>query len=243
MTPAHSQALGIRTAAVTRSPENIIVNAVQEASRRFHVPASWLRAIIRAESGGDASSVSDKGAIGLMQVMPQTYAELRARHDFGPDPFDPRDNILAGAAYLAQMLARYGASGFLAAYNAGPGRYEDYLTKGRPLPAETTDYVARIAPALDEASGTIAEMHVSLSAFRAPIFVAAPALKTTADGAPKESERIAKATLNELFPVSLDDKLFALETHSNGAPKCSSVVVPTQLRGIFVARISPENTR
>ncbi|MDP3552600.1 hypothetical protein [Methylocystis sp.] len=100
-----------------------------------------------------------------------------------------------------------------------------------------------MAPALDAASGTIAEMHVSLSAFCAPIFVAAPALKMTAGDAPKQSERIVKATPNALFPVSLDDKRFALETHSDGALGRSSAVVPTQLRGIIVARATPENAK
>jgi soluble lytic murein transglycosylase-like protein len=97
-------------------------------------------------SGGDAKSVSSKAAIGLMQLMPATYAELRTRYGLGADPFDPHDNILAGAAYLRELLDQYGERGFLAAYNAGPERYEHYL-RGRSLPAETTDYVRRIAPA------------------------------------------------------------------------------------------------
>ena len=59
-----------------------------------------------------------------MQIMPQTWAELRARYGLGTDPYDPHDNILAGAAYIRELHDRYGAPGFLAAYNAGPGRYE-----------------------------------------------------------------------------------------------------------------------
>jgi hypothetical protein len=77
--------------------------------------------------------------------MPATWAELRVRHRLGGNPYDPRDNILAGAAYLREMHDRYGSPGFLAAYNAGPGRYEEYLA-GRPLPAETRAYVAALAP-------------------------------------------------------------------------------------------------
>jgi hypothetical protein len=68
------------------------------------------------------------------------------RYGLGRDPFDPRDNILAGAAYLREMHARYGSPGFLAAYNAGPQRYEEYLAGGRALPAETRAYVATLAP-------------------------------------------------------------------------------------------------
>ncbi|WP_408631413.1 lytic transglycosylase domain-containing protein [Methylocystis silviterrae] len=88
---------------------------------------------MRAESNGDASSVSEKGAIGLMQLMPKTYAELQAKLVLRFDPFDPRDNILAGAAYLSEMFDLYGVTGFLAAYNAGPQRYEDYFFPGPPI--------------------------------------------------------------------------------------------------------------
>ena len=137
---------------------------------------------MRAESHGDAKSVSDKGAIGLMQVMPRTYIELRAKYGFGSDPFDPRDNILAGAAYLAEMFARYGSPGFLAAYNAGPRRYEDHLLGGRPLPAETTDYVARLAPELGFASVPAAGIPAPPDAHRAPLFVTMAALNIAPAG-------------------------------------------------------------
>ena len=86
--------------------------------------------------------------MGLMQLMPGTWARQRARFSLGQDPFDPRDNVLAGTSYLREMYDRYGAQGFLAAYNAGPGRYEDWLAGRRSLPLETRRYVARIAPLL-----------------------------------------------------------------------------------------------
>jgi hypothetical protein len=119
---------------------------VTEASRRFAVPEHWIRAVMRVESAGNSRARSRKGAIGLMQIMPKTWAELRARHRLGADPYDIRDNILAGTAYIRELRDRYGAPGFLAAYNAGPGRYERHLAKGRPLPAETLAYVAMLAP-------------------------------------------------------------------------------------------------
>jgi Transglycosylase SLT domain len=119
---------------------------VTEAAQRFSIPESWIRAVMRVESFGDARAVSQKGAIGLMQVMPNTYAELRVRHRLGADPCDPHNNILAGVAYLREMLDRYGSPGFLAAYNAGPARYDEHLIKGRPLPGETQDYVSKLAP-------------------------------------------------------------------------------------------------
>ncbi len=118
---------------------------IAEASHRFRVPERWIRAIMRLESARDPRAVSRKGALGLMQIMPATFAELRLRHQLGCDPYDPRDNILAGAAYLRELYDRYGSPGFLAAYNAGPGRYEASL-KGRPLPYETRAYVAMLRP-------------------------------------------------------------------------------------------------
>jgi hypothetical protein len=119
---------------------------VTEASRRFAIPEHWIRAVMRVESGEKSRARSRKGAMGLMQIMPRTWNELRARHSLGADPYDPRDNILAGAAYIRELSDRYGAPGFLAAYNAGPGRYERHLATGRPLPDETQAYVATLMP-------------------------------------------------------------------------------------------------
>ncbi|MDP0929709.1 lytic transglycosylase domain-containing protein [Paracoccus onubensis] len=122
---------------------------IAEASQRFGIPAGWIRAVRHVESRGDPLAVSPKGAMGLMQIMPETWTVVRRRHGLGSDPFAPRDNILAGAAYLREMYDRYGTvTGMLAAYNAGPGRYDDYLASGRKLPAETRAYVARLAPLL-----------------------------------------------------------------------------------------------
>lgn len=125
---------------------------VAEASRRFGVPEAWIRAVMRVESAGNPSATSHAGAMGLMQVMPGTYAELRARYGLGPNAYDPRDSILAGTAYLREMHDRYGSAGFLAAYNAGPGRWEDYAYRRRPLPAETVAYMARLAPLADRSA-------------------------------------------------------------------------------------------
>ncbi|WP_246672182.1 MULTISPECIES: lytic transglycosylase domain-containing protein [unclassified Mesorhizobium] len=119
---------------------------VREAAKRYDIPEHLIRAVIHVESGGDVRAVSSKGALGLMQIMPATWQELRFKHRLGSNPFDPRDNILAGAAYLREMRDRFGARGFLAAYNAGPQRYDEHLSKGRPLPRETVDYVAKLAP-------------------------------------------------------------------------------------------------
>ncbi|EHR00976.1 soluble lytic murein transglycosylase-like protein [Bradyrhizobium sp. WSM471] len=119
---------------------------VTEASHRFAIPERWIRAVMQAESGGDAHSISPRGALGLMQIMPATWVELSVRYDLGIDPFDPHDNIMAGTAYLREMLDRFGSAGFLAAYNAGPRRYEEHLATGRALPDETQIYTATLAP-------------------------------------------------------------------------------------------------
>jgi hypothetical protein len=130
---------------------------IREASNRFDIPESWIRALMRQESGGSLYRngrliTSSAGAMGLMQVMPATYSELRARHNLGPDPFDPHDNIMAGVGYMREMYDMYGSPGFLAAYNAGPNRLDDYLANQRGLPDETRHYVASIGPALRYAS-------------------------------------------------------------------------------------------
>ncbi|MEO3431883.1 lytic transglycosylase domain-containing protein [Inquilinus sp. CAU 1745] len=119
---------------------------IAEAAARFGIPERWIRAVMWVESAGNPRAVSRAGAMGLMQIMPATWRELRARHGLGIDPFDMRDNVLAGAAYLRAMFDRFGAPGFLAAYNAGPARYAEHLATGRPLPRETRAYLAKLAP-------------------------------------------------------------------------------------------------
>jgi len=121
---------------------------IAEASTRFAVPASWIRAVMQIESGGDGRATSPRGALGLMQLMPATWIDLSARYGLGLDPFDPRDNILAGAAYLKEMYECFGLAGFLAAYHAGPSRYEQHLATGQPLPPDTVAYVAAVTPLL-----------------------------------------------------------------------------------------------
>lgn len=123
---------------------------ITEAARDFGISDAWIGAVMRAESGGRAMVegrpiTSPAGAIGLMQVIPATYAEMRLRHGFGPDPAAPRDNIRAGTAYLRAMIDRFGCPGGFAAYHAGPERVEAHLREGRKLPAETESYLLTLA--------------------------------------------------------------------------------------------------
>jgi soluble lytic murein transglycosylase-like protein len=124
---------------------------VAEASVRFAVPINWIEAVMRVESDGRTRIFgrpirSRAGAIGLMQLMPGTWTEMRAAYRLGSDPDDPHDNILAGAAYLRLMYDRFGYPGLFAAYNAGPGRYADHLVRGTMLPNETRRYLASVRP-------------------------------------------------------------------------------------------------
>jgi soluble lytic murein transglycosylase-like protein len=126
---------------------------IEEASDRFAMPARWIRAVIQIESGGDEHAISPRGAMGPMQLMPGTWVELGVRYGFGLDPFDPRDNVFAGIAYLREMHDSFGSAGFLATYHAGPSRYEHHLATGQPLPPDTMAYVVAVAELLGDEHG------------------------------------------------------------------------------------------
>lgn len=170
--------------AITQSSELDPYGAhIAEAAKRFELPSTWIRAVMRAESDGDPRAVSPKGAMGLMQLMPETWAELRNRYGLSADAYDPHDNIVAGTAYIRELFDRYGSPGWVAAYNAGPGRYEASL-KGSPMPAETRTYVATVASNLDGtghfdvAATTAAE---PLAWIRAPLFILPSKRELSAD--------------------------------------------------------------
>ncbi len=175
-----------------------------------------------AESAGDARAVSRKGAMGLMQIMPHTWSELRARYGLGRDPFDPRDNILAGAAYLREMHDRYGSPGFLAAYNAGPQRYDEYLAGVRALPAETRAYVALLAPLV---GGKPLERATTIPAADPLAWTRSPLFVVRANGSPN-----AGSSQDQRAP---GDNAMAPRARDAGAlsPRSS---------GLFVALASPE---
>jgi hypothetical protein len=166
-----STAAETRSAAHTASSQTNypFADFIDDASRRFVVPVHWIRAVIDAESAGDVRTRSPKGAMGLMQIMPETWAELRLRYDLGNDPYDPRENILAGTAYLRELHDRYGSPGFLAAYNAGPARYEEHLA-GRTLPAETQAYLQKLVPIIGSDNAAFSAV-TSLRPSAAALFV------------------------------------------------------------------------
>ena len=174
---------------------------VEEASLRFGIPAVWIENVMRAESGGYTMRsgrpiTSRAGAMGLMQLMPATWDDMRERLGLGGNPHEPRDNILAGTLYLRLMYERFGYPGLFGAYNAGPGRYAAYLAGHGTLPVETRIYLASLTghavpaatatastPAVIQASALFAVRYGSDGARSAPhtlpaLFVA---LRTTND--------------------------------------------------------------
>jgi hypothetical protein len=170
--PAMAQTSPAAAPVGTLSPRESVDSLVDEASRRFSIPALWIRSVMQVESGGDARALSPKGAMGLMQIMPETYTVLRPVFGLGADPFQPRDNIMAGAAYLREMLDLYGKSGFLAAYNAGPARYEKHLASGEPLPEETQIYLSRLGTMLSGVQiGSISATANPVTWMTAPLFI------------------------------------------------------------------------
>jgi len=191
---------------------------VAEAAQRFDIPAHWILAVMREESAGEARAVSpEKGAMGLMQIMPRTWDELRARYGLGRDPFDPHDNILAGAAYLRELHDRFGSPGFLAAYNAGPTRYAEHLVTGRPLPRETRDYVAALAPLIGASVAT--ERHeqsalLTVDWRAAPLFAAHNDRQTAVD----ETLPGSSADVYPLHTSGASDSLFP--SHGTGDQRC-----------------------
>lgn len=125
---------------------------IDAAASRCGVPQDWIARVMQAESGGrtmlDGRPIrSPRGAIGLMQLMPATWGELRRDLDLGDDPDLPADNIVAGACYLRRMYDRFGYPGLFGAYNAGPARYAAWLAGSARLPAETIGYLQRVTGA------------------------------------------------------------------------------------------------
>ena len=199
---------------------------VAEASQRFGIPEHWIRAVLRAESAGDVRAISAAGAMGLMQVMPDTWAGLRVRHGLGRDPYDPRDNILAGTAYLREMFDRYGNVGaMLAAYNAGPGRYDEHLATGRALPAETRAYVAALAPILGGATATEAPSSAPPPPpdwREAPLFVMRPGDAQAVASPPSDAQSgDGRATVPARDPADAEsqgDSIFVADASGAGTP-------------------------
>jgi len=186
----------LQAAVASADPVDRWAEEIAEASSRFALPQEWIRQVMRAESGGRLHRdgrplVSSAGAMGLMQLMPGTWRDMRALLSLGPDPWNAHDNIAAGAAYLRLMYDRFGYPGLFAAYDAGPARYAAFLAGRRTLPFETRLYVTSVGRSRPEKLG-------SAGARRPTIFAVA------ADLMPTRRARPAPKRPSGLF-VSLED--------------------------------------
>lgn len=118
---------------------------IADAAAQYHLDPRMIKAVMETESAFDATAVSPVGALGLMQLMPAVAEELGAA-----DPLDPRQNIMAGARYLRQLLDAHNGNVrlALASYNAGPGNVAKYRTI--PPFKETRDYVKKVTALLND---------------------------------------------------------------------------------------------
>lgn len=209
--PATAIARAETTPALSPSAVPPIATHVAEASRRFDIPERWIWAVMRVESAGDVTAISHAGAMGLMQIMPGTWAELRARYRLGRNPYDPRDNIIAGTAYLRELHDRYGnPTAMLAAYNAGPGRYDDHLATGRPLPRETRAYLAKLAPMVGgpPARALARAPADALAWTHAPLFSRPVGIASSTGSRPSEAPRDDAVEAPDPAPREVEDGLF-----------------------------------
>lgn len=197
---------------------------IAEAASRFRLSPVWIRAVLAAESAGDVRAISRKGAMGLMQIMPETWSDLRVRYRLGGDPYDPHDNIIAGSAYIRELLDRYGSPGWIAAYNAGTGRYEMSL-QGRRLPSETRAYVAAVASAIVD-DGTTKAISPAASARlgwkHAPLFFAQQNGSTTTDvmqeGRPRDDASRSETKSGRPYVAPQATGLFVPKASHRSAP-------------------------
>ena len=204
----------------TSAPAPTLQDIIAEASRRFGVPAPWIAEVMAVESRGHANALSPKGAIGLMQVMPATYADMRARYGLGANPWHPRDNVLAGAAYLRLLYERFGAPGFLVAYNAGPGRWDDYRLRGRLLPPETVAYIARLGPVVGGSAlsmPTFASGQAPRTPLASPLFVRLASMSTPTQTA-RDRDWIVRIIDANASVVGRADTVFVTRPRAAYAP-------------------------
>jgi hypothetical protein len=201
---------------------------ISEAAHRFNIPKDWIAAVMRLESGGltvfDGKPItSSAGAMGLMQLMPATYADLRARYGLGVDPYDPHDNVMAGAAYLHEMFVRYGHPNLFAAYHAGPGRLDAFLAGLKPLPEATQNYLNSLI------SGTQIALPAStnpgskpLKTTPDPLFFVRVEHQESSSGASDSAPEIAKSNTAD----DQNHRENAIESNATAANAVNELFVP-----------------
>ncbi|MEE9912647.1 MAG: lytic transglycosylase domain-containing protein [Deltaproteobacteria bacterium] len=124
---------------INHSESNASINRIiEQAAEKYDVDANLLRSVIKAESNFNPQATSPRGAIGLMQLMPETARELGVQN-----AYDPRENVMGGTRYLKMLLSRYDGQVdlALAAYNWGMGNLEKSPHR---LPSETLGYIEKV---------------------------------------------------------------------------------------------------
>jgi soluble lytic murein transglycosylase-like protein len=169
-----------------------------EAASRSGLSVDIIIRVMIAESGGNPRAISSKGAIGCMQIMPETWNYLSMRYGLGADPFDARRNMIGGAMYLAELATRYGMAGAIAAYNAGPGRYERYTAGQAALPAETVAYAARIGTGVLPPGAAVTPPRWQ----EASLFLMAPGKSSPAFVPTNVRRATIRRTVDPLFPLA-----------------------------------------
>jgi len=129
---------------VAINPVNPYAGYIAEASRRFGIPERWIRAVMRVESRGQVKAVSPKGAIGLMQIMPDTWAGLRLRYRLGRDPRDPRDNILAAQLTCARCTIASARRAFSPPTTPAPAAMQNILGQAARYPRKRSPMSHRL---------------------------------------------------------------------------------------------------
>ena len=175
-------------AAAPVSPQTLD-QVITSTSQRHRIDPDLITSVIHAESNFNPHAVSNKGAQGLMQIMPQTATQLGMRN-----AFDPKDNVEGGTKYLRELLERYNFDMVkaLAAYNAGPRRVEQY--GGVPPYQETRAYVARIVRDFNRKK--LAEQKRTVTKNTRP------ATKTNAKVAPAQAKLSKQAAVSGSHPAS-----------------------------------------
>jgi hypothetical protein len=172
---------------------------IEEAAEQSQVPPAWPEAILHAESAGCAytngiPTVSSAGAMGLMQLMPETWEKMKFQLHLGEDPFDPHDNILASVAYLRDLYDQFGLEGAIASYHSGPSRYLEHLRTGQALPISTLDYVSRVLTL------------INVESVSSPLFVERGSRTGTLSKS-EEAAQIAKLRINSKDEARADHAL------------------------------------
>ncbi|MBO1326147.1 transglycosylase SLT domain-containing protein [Acetobacter sp. TBRC 12305] len=207
---------------------------IREASQRFSIPQGWIRAVMWQESGGHQYihgqlTRSVHGAVGLMQVKPDTYHELAQRYGLGSDPYDPHDNIMAGSGYIRELYDRFGSPDFLAAYSCGPQCMANYRAGSGSLPGYARSYLAAVAPHLNDPVPAVTEPGPEITPLSTPVRVVADSTPAPAENENAQADAQAAASdmqAPNAAPVAVASADMPAPESTPGGPADTTVLGP-----------------